>query len=97
MLRNPGIKNLGDLLRRNARKYPDDIAIVYEGKRFTWEAFNCRVNRLAYAMLSQGIGKGTAVATLTRNRNELLETLLAVNKIGAVYVLGESQSKSASP
>jgi acyl-CoA synthetase (AMP-forming)/AMP-acid ligase II len=86
MYHDPKIKNLGDLIVRNARKYPGDIGVVYEDKRFTWEAFNQRVNRLAHAMLSKGIRKGTAVAGLTRNRNELLETVLAANKIGAIYV-----------
>ncbi len=86
MFRNPNIKSLGDILRRNAGKYPDEVGIVSGETRLTWNDLNKRVNRLANSLIARGVTRGGAVACLSRNRHELVETLLAANKIGSPYV-----------
>ncbi len=78
--------NLGNLLRRNARYYPDKPALIFESQRYTYRQFNQEVNRLANALQDLGIRKGDKIATLLPNCVELLEIYWAVAKIGAVVV-----------
>ncbi len=77
---------LATLLERHSLYCPDHLAVVFEDQRFTYREFNARVNRLANALLGQGIGKGDKVATILNNCLELLEIYWAVARIGAVVV-----------
>jgi fatty-acyl-CoA synthase len=77
---------LGEVLARNARKMPDRVAIVFENKTFSYREFNQRVNRLAQALLAEGIKPGNKVAFILFNSNEILECYFASFKIGAVAV-----------
>jgi fatty-acyl-CoA synthase len=73
-------------LRRNARVYPDKTAIVYEGRRTTYRAFQERAARLASALKGLGIGPGDKVALLLPNVPSHLECAFAVPMAGAVIV-----------
>ena len=77
---------LGELIARNARKFPDKEALVFGDTRLTYRDFNCRINRLAHAFLEMGVGKGEKVALLMTNCNQYLECYFALAKIGAVAV-----------
>jgi len=76
----------GEMIARNARKFPDKEALVYGKIRLTYKQFNARVNRLAHAFLDLGIKKGSKVAILAFNCNEFLEIYFALAKIGGVAV-----------
>ena len=78
--------NIGSLLPRHARYRPDHTAIVFKEHRLTFREFNRRVNHLANAFLSLGVGKGDKIATILPNCLELLETYWAIAKIGAAVV-----------
>ncbi|MDH3920832.1 MAG: AMP-binding protein, partial [Rhodospirillales bacterium] len=78
--------DIGTLITRHATYRPAHTAVVFEGERLSYEAFNGRVNRLANGLLSAGIGKGDKVATVLPNCLELLGLYWAVAKIGAVVV-----------
>lgn len=77
---------ISSLLARHALYRPDHLAVVYEGQRLTFQAFNRRVNRLAQALLNEGLGKGDKLATILPNCLEQLEVYWAVAKIGVVVV-----------
>jgi acyl-CoA synthetase (AMP-forming)/AMP-acid ligase II len=77
---------LGQLPVRSARRYPNKAAIVFNGKRTTFGAFNQRVNRCADALKRLGLAKGDKVAVLSRNRPEMLEVCFAAAKSGIIYV-----------
>lgn len=77
---------LGSILTRHALYRPDHLAVVFEDQRLTYHQFNARVNRLANALLANGIGKGDKIATILPNALELLDIYWAVAKIGAVVV-----------
>lgn len=77
---------IGDILARNAFKYPDAEAFVLGENRLTYKTLDSRVNRLANALSARGIGKGDKIGILMKNRQELLELFFAVAKIGAVNV-----------
>ncbi|OGK81556.1 MAG: hypothetical protein A2X53_06715 [Candidatus Rokubacteria bacterium GWA2_70_23] len=88
--------NLGTLLPRHARYRPDHLAVVLGEHRFTWRAFNARVNRLANALLREGLRKGDKIATVLPNCLELLEIYMAAAKTGLVVVPASPLSRSAA-
>jgi len=73
-------------LRRNARVYPDKTAILYDGRRTTYRAFQERSARLASALKQQGIGHEDKVALLLPNVPSHLECAFGVPMAGAVMV-----------
>ena len=78
--------NLGTILPRHARYRRDHTAVVFGEQRWTYGRFGARVDRVANALLAEGIGKGDKIATILPNRRELLELYWAVARIGAVVV-----------
>jgi long-chain acyl-CoA synthetase len=78
--------NLGMLFTRHARYRPDHTAVVFGDQRLTYLQLNKSINRLANAMVSLGIRKGSTVATVLPNCLELFETYWAAAKVGAVVV-----------
>jgi acyl-CoA synthetase (AMP-forming)/AMP-acid ligase II len=77
---------MGDGLRRNASKFPLKIAVRDRYRETTYGDLDFRVNQLAQALLSMGIGKGDGVALSVGNRIEHLEILFATAKIGALAI-----------
>jgi len=75
---------IGEMMARNARKFPDTEAMVYGDTRLTYKQFNARINQLAHALLDIGIKKGSTVAILSFNCNQFMEAYYAIGKIGAV-------------
>ncbi|MFC1872583.1 class I adenylate-forming enzyme family protein [Chloroflexota bacterium] len=65
---------------------PDRLAIIFEGKRFTFGDLNDRVNRLANALAGLGVKKGDRVAILQVNCNQSIETYIATARLGAIYL-----------
>ena len=81
-------KRLGDYLEYWAEHTPDKEYIVYSDRdlRFTWKAFNERVDTMAKGLLAIGVKKGTHVGIWAQNVPDWLTFLYACAKIGAVYV-----------
>jgi acyl-CoA synthetase (AMP-forming)/AMP-acid ligase II len=77
---------MGDGLRRNAAKFPVKVAAKDRFREISYGDLNARVNQLANALLSAGVGKGNAVALSVGNRIEHLEILFATAKIGALAI-----------
>ncbi|HME42886.1 MAG TPA: long-chain-fatty-acid--CoA ligase [Syntrophorhabdales bacterium] len=76
---------IGDLPARNARKFPDKLALVSEGLSLTFSELNRRVNRLANFLLDAGIEKGDRIGVLIHNCHQFIELYFAAAKIGAVF------------
>lgn len=77
---------LGEMIARDARRFPDKEALIYGDTRLTYRQFNARVNQLAHALLDIGIDKGSKVAILAFNCNQFMEAYFALAKIGGVAV-----------
>ena len=73
-------------LKRSTYVYPDKPAIKYGDRSYTYQEFSTRVNKLAGALKSQGLGKGDKVGFLVPNIPEMLEGHFGPLKIGAVLV-----------
>jgi acyl-CoA synthetase (AMP-forming)/AMP-acid ligase II len=74
--------NIGDLLTKAARIFPDHLALAYGPRRWTYAQFDARVNRLARALRRLGLESGARVAMLMYNRPEMLESIFACFKAG---------------
>lgn len=85
---------IGDGLRLNAAKFPLKTAAKDGFREIGYGALNARVNQLAHALLSAGVGKGDAVALSVGNRIEHLEILFATAKIGALAIPLDVQWKA---
>jgi len=74
--------NVGTLLTKSARTFPDKLAIAHGAKKLTYAQFNARANRLAHALHTLGITQGDNVALLQYNYPQMLEALFACFKAG---------------
>ncbi len=73
---------LGDIPRFTAIHYPDRIAVVFEGTRFTYREFNARINRFANALIALGCRKGERLTIMADNCSNYLEVYFAAAKLG---------------
>ncbi|CRK85107.1 o-succinylbenzoate--CoA ligase [Neobacillus massiliamazoniensis] len=80
------VKGIGNWFVKHSKARPDRLAFVYNEKRYTYVEVNERVNRLANTLLTKGVRKGDRVNALLFNTNEMLESMFACAKIGAIFV-----------
>src|ERR1700693_5473713 len=80
------LPNLGQVLRHNARIYPDQVGARDLERAMTFREWNARSCRLANALFGLGLAKGDRVAVLAYNCVEWLEIYAATAKAGLVAV-----------
>jgi len=78
--------NTSEFLTIAASLVPDRIAIACEGRQETFAQLQERVNRLANALQSLGVGKGDRIAVMAVNSIPCVEVYYATAKAGAVFV-----------
>jgi acyl-CoA synthetase (AMP-forming)/AMP-acid ligase II len=78
--------NLGTIITRSARYWPNHIAVADSQTRVTYAQLERRSNRLASALGTLGVGVGEHVAILAANRVELVEAEVALYKAAMVKV-----------
>ncbi|EUA33346.1 AMP-binding enzyme family protein [Mycobacterium xenopi 4042] len=61
---------------------PDAVAVVYEGRQYSYNEINQQANRVAHWLIEQGIGTEDRVAVLLDKSPELVITALGVLKAG---------------
>jgi len=74
--------NIGTILTKAARIFPDNLAIAHGPSRLSYAEFNSRANRLANALGRLGIRQGDHVAILQYNYPATLESIFAAFKAG---------------
>lgn len=77
---------LPGLVARRAELTPDAVAVVYEGRQYSYREINAAANRLAHWLIERGIGTEDRVAVLIDKSPELVTTALGILKAGAVYL-----------
>ena len=65
---------------------PNRAAIVFEGRRITFQQLQIRVNRLANTLSNLGVREGQRVAFMDVNTPELIQTYLACAQLDAIFV-----------
>ena len=79
--------NIGEWTSKRAHLHPEKLFLKDEdGREYSNEEFDRRVNRLANALIALGIVKGERVAALMVNSSEFLEIFFACGKTGAIMV-----------
>src|SRR4051812_32685600 len=66
------------LLEQAAARYPDNEAVICDGRRQTYAELRERASRLAHGLRDQGIIPGDRVALLCDNAFETLEQIVAL-------------------
>lgn len=98
---------LTETLVKALKLFPEKHAIVCGKKKWTYQEFYNRINRLSHALKDFGIQKDDKVAILHPNCHYFLETYYGIARIGAVsvpinyrlspseiaYILNDSESK----
>jgi fatty-acyl-CoA synthase len=79
-------QNWVNQLERHALMQPNATALRFLGKTVTWDGLRRRVMALADALSRRGVGFGDRVMVLMLNRTEFVESVLAVNSLGAIAV-----------
>ena len=69
--------NTSEFLAIDTAIVPEREAIVFDGRRFTYEALSQRVHSLANALAALGVQPGDRIAAMQVNCNELVEAHFA--------------------
>lgn len=80
------VMNLAYFLRQAARRFPASIAFVSAGRTLNWSELDERTDAFAHVLACRGITKGDRVLVQSRNSHQLVETMFACFRLGAVWV-----------
>ncbi|WP_210496865.1 long-chain-fatty-acid--CoA ligase [Microvirga antarctica] len=98
------IETLGDILRNNAYKFPEELAYIYGDRRITFRHHHDRAQRLASALYKIGLRPQDRLSILSQNSMEFMEAFGACELSGFIaatvnfrlappeiaYILGDS-------
>ncbi|RON06694.1 long-chain-acyl-CoA synthetase [Pseudomonas brassicacearum] len=85
---------LGWSFEQATQRNPNGPALLQGAVKLSYAQVNQWANRIAHYLIAQGIGKGDVVGIFIENRPELLVTVLAVAKVGAISaMLNTSQTQ----
>src|SRR4030067_1516173 len=76
---------VGDMILRNANKFPEKIAVVSNGLPISYQVLNERVNRMDNALIKKGLKKGDRIGGLFHNCYQFIETYFAAAKTGGIF------------
>jgi len=78
--------DLGGLVSRNARVFPEKEGVIYEDKRYSWKKVNEKVNAVANTLIKGGLKKGDKVSMWMMNTDLFVFTFYGILKAGGVAV-----------
>ena len=81
-----GTRTLKSALEDKARRFPDQLFLIFEDARWTWREFDAEVNRAAHLLLSRGLQRGDKFNLHLGNCPEFLLFWMAAAKTGTVMV-----------
>lgn len=82
-------------LEAATKKHPSNPALLYEDQVFSYQALMSRINQTAHYLYAIGTRKGDVVAVMLENRPELLVTVAALARLGAVSALINTSQRGA--
>ncbi|OBA59070.1 long-chain fatty acid--CoA ligase [Mycobacterium sp. 1100029.7] len=80
-------ETLVGMVEQHAQRRPDDVAIHFGDRQWSWTQWAARIRQTAGALRAAGLQRGEVVAFLDKNHPGCLETLLAATSIGAVATI----------
>ncbi|WP_370418106.1 amino acid adenylation domain-containing protein [Streptomyces sp. QH1-20] len=81
-----GSRTLVDRFEAMAHKHGDATAVSCDGRRLTYRELDRRANALAHHLAADGVRPGDLVALALEREPEMVVSILATLKAGAVYV-----------
>ncbi|WP_187434276.1 non-ribosomal peptide synthetase [Paenibacillus methanolicus] len=84
-------QTLAGLFERRARLEPEAVAVVCEGREWTYGKVNERANQLARLLQIRGVGAETLVAVILERSVDMIVGVLGISKAGGAYVPFEPQ------
>lgn len=85
---------LESFLETSAAQFPDKTALVCGKQRLTYTELEQSSNRLAHALLAEGIQRGDRVAVYLGNSVEAVVSVFAILKAGAVFMMVNPTTKA---
>ena len=86
-LKPHSMRTIVDIVADHARDSPDAPALICQDVQLSYRELDARANRYAHWALSQGVGRGEAVALLMENRPDYIVAWLGLLKVGAIAAL----------
>ena len=80
----PSPRTLADITRHHAREAPDRVALHFGGHETSYGELDRRANRVANALLAEGLAPGDRVALLAKNSDRFFDRLFGAAKAGMV-------------
>ena len=77
-------KTMYQMLCDTARKYSDNTAYVFMGKKTSYGEFLKRIDAVAKGLVAMGIGRGDRVTICMPNTPQALDCFYALGRIGAI-------------
>lgn len=74
------------VLRRAAERFPNNIALDFQGETWTYGQIDQRSTRLAHGLAKRGVNRGDRVCSLLDSNIDAVTLWFAVNKLGAINV-----------
>jgi non-ribosomal peptide synthetase component F len=75
-----------ELLAAQVEKTPDNIAVVFDGQKLTYQELNHQANKVAHYLQSLGVGTEVLVGISVERSLEMIVGLLGILKAGAAYL-----------
>ncbi|MCC9024179.1 non-ribosomal peptide synthetase [Bacillus nakamurai] len=82
----PMEKTIHQLFEEQAERTPDQTAVIYGEKQFTYRQLNERANQLARTLRAHGVQADRLTAIVSEHSIELVVGILAILKAGGAYV-----------
>jgi len=79
-------KCLHDLFEEQARKNPQNVALVFRGKNISYGELKARVDSLSSQLVEMEVGNGVKVGVYLSRSPEMIVAVLAIVKAGGAYV-----------
>ena len=82
----PAEKNMVEIFEQQVKRYPNNIAVEFEGATVSYKELNERANQLAHYLIKQGVKPDTVVGLFLDRSINMIVSILAVIKAGGAYL-----------
>lgn len=86
MVRRSRRNTIGDAVRRSSARNPEKEALIFGGRRWSYAELDAGANRVANALLAQGLEKGDRVAAYGMNSDAYVLLWLGCVRAGLIHV-----------
>ncbi|NOQ27711.1 MAG: amino acid adenylation domain-containing protein, partial [Bacteroidales bacterium] len=82
----PKEKTVINLFEEQVLKTPENTALIFKEEKISYSEFNENVNQAVNYLLTNGVKKGDVVGVISERSMEMMVSIFAVLKAGAVYL-----------